>query len=79
MNLKSKVNPKFATGLAAGALVGAAVGLMFAPKPGKETRQIVGARVSEVGHKAVEYAGDLRGKLPLGRNSAGSEKSLATG
>jgi len=35
---------KLFTGLIAGAAMGAVAGLLFAPKPGKETRQIVASR-----------------------------------
>ena len=44
---------KFVTGMVFGAALGAAVGLLLAPRPGSETRQIVRER-------AVEYAGPVR-------------------
>ena len=46
------------TGLIAGAALGAVAGLLFAPKPGKESRQIVAARADELRNKAD----GLRGK-----------------
>ena len=46
------------TGLIAGAALGAIAGLLFAPKPGKESRQIVAARADELRDKAD----GLRGK-----------------
>ena len=49
---------KLVTGLIAGAALGAVAGLLFAPKPGKESRQIVAARADEVRDKAD----GLRGK-----------------
>ena len=44
---------KFVTGMVFGAALGAAIGLLLAPKPGSETRQLVRER-------AVEYAGPVR-------------------
>ena len=49
---------KLVTGLIAGAALGAVAGLLFAPKPGKESRQIVAARADELRDKAD----GLRGK-----------------
>ncbi len=49
---------KLVTGLIAGAALGAVAGLLFAPKPGKESRQIVAIRADELRNKAD----DLRGK-----------------
>ncbi len=49
---------KLVTGLIAGAALGAVAGLLFAPKPGKESRQIMAARADELRDKAD----GLRGK-----------------
>ena len=38
---------KLVTGLIAGAALGAVAGLLFAPKPGKESRKIVSSRADE--------------------------------
>ena len=54
---------KFVTGLIAGAAVGAAAGLLFAPKPGKETRQVVSARAGDLRQKAGSYVG-ASGRAP---------------
>ena len=43
---------KLVTGLIAGAALGAVAGLLFAPKPGKESRQIMAARADELRNKA---------------------------
>ena len=56
----SKQN-KLVTGLIAGAAVGAVVGLLFAPKPGKETRHAVATKTGELRTKAIDLrqrAGD---------------------
>ena len=43
---------KLVTGLIAGAALGSVAGLLFAPKPGKQSRQIVAARADELRNKA---------------------------
>ena len=60
---------KLVTGLIAGAALGALAGLLFAPKPGKESRQIVAARADELRDKAdglrgkaVEYVDAMRSR-----------------
>ena len=57
---------KLVTGLVAGAAVGAIAGLLFAPKTGKETRNIVSARASEIRHKTGHYVGGLRNRISKG-------------
>ena len=55
---------KFVTGMIFGAALGAALGLLLAPKPGSETRQIVRERAGEyldvARERAGEYAGPVR-------------------
>lgn len=55
---------KFVTGMLFGAVVGAAIGLLVAPKPGSETRQLVRERAGEyldvARERAGEYAGPVR-------------------
>ena len=46
------------TGIIAGALLGSAVGLLFAPKTGRETREIVGGRSSVLKTKAGDFQCD---------------------
>ncbi len=58
----SKSN-KLLAGLIAGGLIGAAAGLLMAPKLGKETRQIVKERADELGRRARDYVEVLREKL----------------
>ena len=55
----SSVN-KIVTGLIAGVAVGAAVGLLFAPKPGKVTRRFVGIRARKM---TGEYMGSLKQRM----------------
>ena len=60
------------TGLVAGALVGAAAGILLAPKSGKETRKIVGK-------KAGKYVGTVRQKFSKGRGSEIIEEHSSNG
>ena len=61
---------RFVSGLIAGALAGAAIGLVAAPKPGKETRQLAKAR-------AGEYVGALREKFASKRSAEADEPIAA--
>ena len=47
----SRKSALFSTGLVVGALSGAAIALLFAPKSGKETREIVKTRAGDVWQK----------------------------
>jgi len=59
-----------ASGFAAGALAGAAIALLFAPKAGRETRREIKGRASEVtrrvGAAADEMMTEVRNALPHG-------------
>ena len=54
---------KLFTGLIAGTAVGVTAGLLFAPKPGKETRHIV-----------ATHAGELRRKMRKGEKTKAAEE-----
>ena len=56
-------NHKLIAALTTGAVLGAAAGLLLAPKPGKETRKVVAAQSGEIRHKASYYITNLRGNL----------------
>lgn len=49
-------------GFGLGAIVGAAAGLMFAPKEGKELRNDLGGKVKEIKGKATEWVSEQRAK-----------------
>ena len=49
-------------GLIAGAAIGAVAGLLLAPKPGKESRQIVAFRAGEIRRKAAGYLDAARSR-----------------
>ena len=66
---------KFVTGLIAGAAVGAAAGLLFAPKPGKATRQQVTTRAGDLRQKAGSYVGTIRQRMQKGGSGRASEAS----
>ncbi len=54
---------KLVTGLIAGTAVGVTAGLLFAPKPGKETRHIV-----------ATHAGEMRQKMRKGEETKAAEE-----
>jgi gas vesicle protein len=47
----------------AGAAVGAALGILYAPKSGKETRAIIKEKAGEVGDKATEMFDKARERV----------------
>ena len=51
---------KLVAGLIAGAAMGAVAGLLFAPKPGKESRQIVASRAGKIRHKTGGFVNVIR-------------------
>ena len=51
---------RFVTGMLFGAVVGAAIGLLIAPKPGSETRQLVRERAGEFVGTARERVRSVR-------------------
>ena len=53
---------KLVTGLIAGAALGAVAGLLFAPKPGKASRNIVASRAGEIRYKAGGYIDAMRSR-----------------
>ena len=46
---------RFVTGMLFGAVVGAAIGLLIAPKPGSETRQLVRERATKYAGSGARY------------------------
>ena len=70
---------KLITGLVAGALVGAAAGILFAPKPGKESRGIVGAKAEEIRNKTGEVIGTVKEKIKRNRSTAKVEEPSENG
>lgn len=57
---------KFMTALVAATAVGAAAGLLLAPKPGKVTRRFVAMRANSMRNRTGGYMGSLKEKM---RNS----------
>ena len=53
---------KLVKGLIVGAAIGAVACLLLAPKPGKESWQIVGFRAGEIRHKAAGYLDGARSR-----------------
>jgi gas vesicle protein len=50
----------FFSGILLGAVIGAAVGLLYAPQPGTETRRMVKEKALEVKEKASKAASKIR-------------------
>ena len=46
----------FTIGLLVGAVIGVAIGFLYAPKPGRETRELLKHKAEEVREKAGEVA-----------------------
>ena len=57
---------KLFSGIILGAVAGAVAGLLLAPKPGKETRQIVATQAVDLRQKAGDAVGTLRQKIRKG-------------
>jgi gas vesicle protein len=53
----------FGIGLITGAVIGGAIALLFAPKTGKETRQIIKSKATEVVDTAKEKTSELMGTV----------------
>lgn len=77
---------KIGIGLLGGALIGAIAGLLFAPKSGRDTREMVGARAGELRLRADElrdragdYVGNLKGKIRRGQESETIEERSENG
>ena len=70
---------KLITGLVAGALVGAVAGILFAPKPGKESREIVGAKAGEIRSKTGEHIGTVRERIKKSWSSDSVEEPSGNG
>jgi gas vesicle protein len=47
-------------GLAAGVAIGLTIGILYAPKSGKETRQIVKQKAVEIKEKAAKVVGKIK-------------------
>ena len=65
---------KVVTGLIVGALIGTVAGMLFAPKPGKETRHVVAGKAGEWRVKAGDYVGTLRQRIRRGAETNGAEE-----
>jgi gas vesicle protein len=58
-----KHNGAFIKGIALGSAIGAAIGVLFAPAPGYETREKVAEKGKDVGNMAVERAKEKTGMV----------------
>ena len=67
---------KFVYGLGTGVIIGAAAGLLLAPKTGKETRQMVAGRAGGLRQKATLYLGNLRRQKVNGREADADKEEV---
>ncbi len=70
---------KLITGLLAGALVGTAAGILFAPKPGRESRVIVGTKAGEIRNKTGEVIETVKEKIKNRRSADTVEEPSENG
>ena len=66
---------KLVAGLIAGAAVGAVAGLLFAPKPGKDSRHVVATRADEFRVKADELRNKASGYIVAMRSRRKSKEN----
>lgn len=64
----------FAAGLILGAALGAGVALLLAPRPGDETRKLIGRRARRLGDRVADRVDDLRDDIR--RSARKGEKKL---
>ena len=60
-------NEKFLAGVVAGVVVGGVVAMLLAPKPGKDTRRVVGGYTSAAARRAGHYIGAVKGRIRKNR------------
>lgn len=58
--MNSRETSGFFAGIVIGAMIGVAMGFLFAPKSGEETRRLVKRKAYEVKDKAVELTDKVR-------------------
>ncbi len=61
-------NEKFLAGLIAGVVAGGVVAVLLAPKPGKDTRRVVGGRTSAAARRAAHYIGTVKNRVRKNRS-----------
>ncbi len=61
-------NEKFLAGLVAGVVAGGVAAMLLAPKPGEETRRVVGGRTGAAARRAGHYIGAVRSRIRKNRS-----------
>jgi gas vesicle protein len=69
------VGSSFAIGFLLGAVVGVAIGFLYAPKPGKETRALLREKAAEVTEKAKEAASEVKKRVSSETRAQGQSSS----
>jgi len=76
MNSSSSGSGNFALGLLLGAVIGVSVGMLYAPRPGSETREILKDKAEEVKDRASEFMEQVREGASSAKQAA--EERLTT-
>lgn len=63
----------FLAGVGVGALIGAAAGLLMAPKPGAETRADLGTKFDELKTKVTDWMKEKRNKVSAAMEQTADE------
>jgi gas vesicle protein len=63
----------FLAGVGVGALIGAAAGLLLAPKPGAETRAELGEKFEDLRSKVTDWMKERRSKAGVTREHSADE------
>ena len=61
--MKMTKTEKFMAGLIAGVVAGGVAAMLIAPKPGKDTRKIVGGGTNAAARQAAHYIGAVRNRV----------------
>jgi gas vesicle protein len=74
---QKKTRKKVLAGLAVGAVVGAAAGILLAPQSGKETRENIANAAKQLPEKAKEFADLSKAKFEEAKNMLIANKQAA--
>ena len=61
-------NEKFLAGLVAGVVAGGVAAMLLAPKPGKDTRRVVGKGTAAAARRAGHYIGSVKNRIRKNRS-----------
>ena len=73
MDMDKDSGANFVVGFFFGAVVGAAIGLLYAPRPGRETREIIRHKAEEVKERAEEVAAKAKDAAVEAKHKVGAK------